>query len=476
MPQHTFQLDPAYIIVRRDQRQRKDISNTEELQNSIKLHGLINPIVVRHEDDKTILVAGERRLSAILALGLETVDVRFMEDMTADEARIIELEENIKREDLPWRDMVLAIGTLHSMFQSKDKTWTQEQTAEHLSCKLRWISYNLTVYECLTGAHPERIAQAPNIETAYNTIVRFAERKAENIVQSIIANGVEVFGDKIVAKASPPVIEATAHDFDEPPTAGPVSPQGPSLGSVSVVAKAQAPAAPIICTDFLSWIKDYKGIKFSFLHCDFPYGNYKGDDTANADVEVQDFYANKEDVYWRLLDGLVDNLDRIMSHSAHVMFWFNMNFYSETVAKLTKAGLFVHPHPLIWHKSDGKGVVPGNVVTHPRRLYDTSLLCVRGSRILARPGGNSYSCPSVTNKIHPSQKPEPMLRYFMSMIVDETTTMFDPTCGSGASLRAAEDLGAKLIVGLELDPVYAKSANKVTQAARVLRTTTQRKD
>jgi DNA modification methylase len=62
-----------------------------------------------------------------------------------------------------------------------------------------------------------------------------------------------------------------------------------------------------------------------------------------------------------------------------------------------------------------------------------------------------------------------MLRFFLSMLVDETTTMFDPTCGSGAALRAAEDLGAKLILGLELDPNYASTANAKTLQARVLR-------
>jgi site-specific DNA-methyltransferase (adenine-specific) len=82
---------------------------------------------------------------------------------------------------------------------------------------------------------------------------------------------------------------------------------------------------------------------------------------------------------------------------------------------------------------------------------------------------NSYAAPTAGNKIHPSQKPEPMLRFFLQMLVDETTTMLDPTCGSGAALRAAEDLGAKSVLGLELDPNYAQSANTMTLKARVLR-------
>jgi hypothetical protein len=189
-------------------------------------------------------------------------------------------------------------------------------------------------------------------------------------------------------------------------------------------------------------------------------------------METEEFYDNTESVYWTLVDALVNGMDRIMSYSSHLMFWFNMNFYTETVSRFRKTGLMVHDHPLIWHKTGGpggQGVVPGTAVTYPRRMYDTALLCVRGNRPLAKPGANSYAAPTVGNKIHPSQKPEPMLRFFLGMLVDETTTMLDPTCGSGAAIRAAEDLGAKGVLGLELDPNYSQAALTRTLQARVLR-------
>jgi site-specific DNA-methyltransferase (adenine-specific) len=81
----------------------------------------------------------------------------------------------------------------------------------------------------------------------------------------------------------------------------------------------------------------------------------------------------------------------------------------------------------------------------------------------------SYAAPTVGNKIHPSQKSEPMLRAFLSMLVDETSTVLDPCCGSAAALRAAEDCGAKSILGLELDPNYAQAALTRTLQARILR-------
>jgi len=68
-----------------------------------------------------------------------------------------------------------------------------------------------------------------------------------------------------------------------------------------------------------------------------------------------------------------------------------------------------------------------------------------------------------------SVKPEPVLRNFFRMFVDETTIMFDPTCGSGSSLRAAESLNARHALGLEIDADFAKQANTALRNARILR-------
>jgi hypothetical protein len=47
-------------------------------------------------------------------------------------------------------------------------------------------------------------------------------------------------------------------------------------------------------------------------------------------------------------------------------------------------------------------------------------------------------------------RPQPMLRHFFEMFVDEHTIMLDPTCGSGTALRAAEALKAKYVLGVEI--------------------------
>ena len=69
------------------------------LAESIKSKGLIQPLVVTEENDKYILVAGERRWKAAQRAGLKRVPV-VIKDYSPDEILEIALIENIQREDL----------------------------------------------------------------------------------------------------------------------------------------------------------------------------------------------------------------------------------------------------------------------------------------------------------------------------------------------------------------------------------------
>lgn len=466
-------VDPTSIVIDRDARQRKNITDLDELKNSIMKVGIINPIIVRSDEGMMRLVAGERRLTSALELMMPLVPIRFFEQMTKQEARIVELEENIKRQDLAWRDLVRTVGEIHRIFVTIDPDWTIQQTAEEISTHHSSVRHTLHVYLKIDDPI---LQQATGIENAYGILTRMAERRAETIVGSIIAAGARAFDPaQTPAPSSQPVASqaqgaAQVIDFDSAPSPTPA--QQITLPPVPLARTMQEalnqPTKPVICADFTKWIKQYEGPKFNLIHCDFPYGTYKGDDSTGTYI-VNEFYDNTPDVYWALTEALVDGLDKIMSHSAHMIFWFDMKFYTETKQKFTKFGLNVHPHPWVWHKTNG-GTQPGTAATHPRRTIDTAFLCFRGERPLAKPGPGSYAAPMVHNKFHPSQKPEPVLRVLLSMFTDETTSLFDPTCGSGSALRAAEDLGAKTVLGLELDSEFTKSANAHVESARVLRT------
>jgi len=75
-------------------RRRQKLGNLRSLAKSIEEHGLLHPILLRHD---TELVAGHRRLEACKQLGWTTIPARHVDGMTDEELRAVELEENTER-------------------------------------------------------------------------------------------------------------------------------------------------------------------------------------------------------------------------------------------------------------------------------------------------------------------------------------------------------------------------------------------
>ncbi len=98
----------------------------EELAASIRLHGILQPIVVREIGGKYKIIAGERRYRAAKIAGLEKVPVivRTLSDREAAELALI---ENLQREDLNPVDEARGYETLISTFKI-----TQEEAADRV--------------------------------------------------------------------------------------------------------------------------------------------------------------------------------------------------------------------------------------------------------------------------------------------------------------------------------------------------------
>jgi ParB family chromosome partitioning protein len=81
-------------------RERFDLKKLNELANSIKEKGLIQPVVVRKTPSGFELIAGERRLKAAKNLGLKLIPALIMENLGKAGMLEITLVENVQREDL----------------------------------------------------------------------------------------------------------------------------------------------------------------------------------------------------------------------------------------------------------------------------------------------------------------------------------------------------------------------------------------
>ncbi|WP_040951108.1 nucleoid occlusion protein [Gorillibacterium massiliense] len=103
-----------------------DEERIDELCQTIKTHGVIQPIVVRIRGGKFEIIAGERRFRAVKKLGHETIPA-IIREFNDSQAASIALIENLQREGLTAVEEALAYTQLMEMHQL-----TQESLAQRL--------------------------------------------------------------------------------------------------------------------------------------------------------------------------------------------------------------------------------------------------------------------------------------------------------------------------------------------------------
>ena len=438
------------IHVNRAARQRRQV-DVEDLLPSIRTRGVLNPIIITRDFE---LKAGERRLEASRQLGLATIICRFIDTLDPIEAQIVELEENMRRSDLTWQDTIRAVGTIHQLYLRRDFEWTMAETAESIGLTQPTVSIYLMIFNELDD---DRIAQSGTYREAYNIIQRRQSRRNDELFQQLIETGQQVEAGTGSALQMPTATGLAIDFWSKKPVLPEVQVAGPP--SVDKI---------ILHQSFLDWAPQYSGPKFNLLHCDFPYGIglfssnglTSGAQRSQMGRDEGQDYDDSAEVYFELLTGLLANLDKLMSQSAHLVFWYSAKHYDRTMEMFRKMApsLIFGQHPLVWFKSDNAGIAP-DVKRGFRHVYETALFAHRGGRQIVRVVSDHYSAPT-DKRLHVSTKPEPMLRHFFGALVDEHTTLLDPTCGSGSALRAAEEMGAARVVGMDSD-------QKTVELARV---------
>jgi ParB/RepB/Spo0J family partition protein len=445
------------LWVERDARQRSKV-DTKGLVESVRDRGILHPLIVRPasgpaEGQCWLLVAGERRWTAARELGHQLVPCRQWGDLSPVEARIVELEENIKREDLDWRDLVRGVEDIHISYGVMNRGQTMEQTGEAMGIHKSTISQMLRVARSISDP---AIKDCDSYKSAYNTLTRRDERQAAAQEQSIS----DLLDAPVPQGLSGSAAIAAAAQVQDAKMA---EHRGPAVGPKLAIPAARS----ILHESFLQWAPRYDGPKFNLIHCDFPYGIgvFAGPQMAASGHQ----YADDEDTYFRLLRCLCANMDRLCAHKAHLMFWYSEKHGQVTrqlFRELAPDWLF-QPFPLIWVKSDNSGIAADSRQS-PRHVYETCAMATRGARPIVRIVGDAYSAPS-DRRLHVSAKPVPVLSHFMTMLVDEHTTLLDPTCGSGNALQAAERLGARYTLGLEIDEQQVGIARAELGKFRTLR-------
>ena len=133
---------PVNLIIPNPAQPRKVFTEEEleELTNSIKEYGVLQPLLVKKgEGRRFILIAGERRLRASKLAGLQRVPV-IIKDLDEPEAALIALVENVQREDLNFLEEARAYKKLMEEFNL-----TQGEIAKRVSKRQSTISNKIRI-------------------------------------------------------------------------------------------------------------------------------------------------------------------------------------------------------------------------------------------------------------------------------------------------------------------------------------------
>jgi len=190
----------------------------EDLAPSIAEHGLIQPVVL---DDKNRLIAGGCRYTAFKLLQFDKIPYVTRAKLSPSDAKLLELEENLRRKKMRWQEVTLGIYSAHQLKKKESSKvqakWGVRQTGALLGVSHATVGDSLIVAEYLIKGDKE-VLEAQTFEKA----------------QSILASRKQDIAMKQLATLSAsPIIISTAFDIEKRTTSGPIdTPLLPSVKSL----------------------------------------------------------------------------------------------------------------------------------------------------------------------------------------------------------------------------------------------------
>ena len=191
----------------------------QELSDSIKQHGIVQPLVVAKKDDYFEIIAGERRWRAAKLAGLKEVPV-VIKDYSPQEIMEVALIENIQREDLNPVEEAKAYQNLIKEYNLK-----QEEVAERVAksrtavtnsmrlLKLDERVQQMVIDGMLTTGHARALLAIEDPEVQFQTAVRvYNEKMSVRDVEKLVKNQDRKTPEK---KQEDPQQQAVFHDLEE---------------------------------------------------------------------------------------------------------------------------------------------------------------------------------------------------------------------------------------------------------------------
>lgn len=220
--------------------------------------------------------------------------------------------------------------------------------------------------------------------------------------------------------------------------------------------------------DCLEKIHEVDDSSIDLVVSDPPYGspNYGGDAGIGQSQELRElrglswtYYGERE--IFEILEKLFEPLKSKLKSNALLLIFTNWRYFPPLLKVFKEAG-FLEKNCLVWDKGEG---IMRNPSTNFHQHYDFILFGHAGearklnTEELKPKGILKYNMVPGNIRKHPTEKPVDLLKHLIKICTVEGETIFDPFCGSGSTLIAAEELDRNWI-GIEIDEKWYNVAKE----------------
>ncbi len=132
---------PLHLVQPSSTNPRRDMGAIDELAESLRAHGLLQPVVVRPRARFYELIAGHRRLAAAQRLGWKTIPA-LVRAADADQGDVLQMVENLQRQDLSPDEEAAGLAGL-----MRRNGWSTREVAHAIKRSQTYVSKRVRVYE-----------------------------------------------------------------------------------------------------------------------------------------------------------------------------------------------------------------------------------------------------------------------------------------------------------------------------------------
>jgi len=164
-----------------------DPASIKELAESIKTHGLLQPIIVAKVGDGYAVIIGQRRTLAAKLAGLETIQAIVTDDTESESLKAAQIAENLHRENLSLsetcgavRDMLAIVGkpAMVAKRLAKSPAWVSKHlapTGPNFNQKIRNLIGDGMLNDVELALILNQIAKHPNGGQTFELLIQAAE-------------------------------------------------------------------------------------------------------------------------------------------------------------------------------------------------------------------------------------------------------------------------------------------------------------